>query len=86
MKGHPHHETIEQTVLHVTPYTAAAGGAMVVWLPLSTAMLPSATIEWTVEMATGITVVLASIAAFALVHCIRFNRRRRARHKKQEIC
>jgi len=74
MKDHPHYERTERAILHITPCTAVIGGAMVIWLPLA------------FEMVGGGALTTVSVASFALVHCIRVNRRRRARHQKQEIC
>ena len=70
---HPHNARTEAAVIYGTPVTLCAGIGAVVFLP---ALPPY----------IGIVIATVSIAAFGLVHCIRTNRKRRARHQKQEIC
>lgn len=73
-RGHPHHVRTEKAVVYITPSTFVIGSGMAAFLSN-----PVVTVS-------GIGLSLSSFAAFATVHCIRFNRRRRAQHKKQEIC
>jgi hypothetical protein len=72
--GHPHHERTERSVLYGAPVTFAIGTGMATLLTNSIATL------------SGVGIGTASVSAFALVHCMRINRRRRAQHKKQEVC
>jgi len=70
----PRYDRTERAVIYFTPGAFVIGAGMVAFManPLLTV--------------SGIGLSLTSFAAFATVHCIRFNRRRRAQHKKQEIC
>jgi len=74
MTGYPRNPRTEKAVIYITPSTFVAGAAMAVFLSNAIVTI------------SGIALSLTSFAAFATVHCIRLNRRRRAQHKKQDLC
>jgi hypothetical protein len=61
-------------IVYTAPVTLTLGASMAAFLTSPLETIP------------GVALGVVSVAAFATVHCIRVNRRRRERHKKQDIC
>jgi threonine/homoserine efflux transporter RhtA len=68
------HANTEQAALYISSVTFVVGGSMAALLTNPKVTIP------------GVALAVVSAATFALVHCIRVNRKRRERHQKQEIC